>query len=527
MSGYVSLLQGHAVPQSRPLDARQVQNSAGGYVYAVDDFARLERFLVLGSASGTYYEGAGKLTRANAACVEACYAADADRTLATIVAFSVEGRAPKVGPVLFALALGTLSGNVETRRAVYAAVPQVCRTASHLFEFVANVTGLGRGWGRALKRAVARWYLARGTDALAYQMVKYRIRQGFSHRRLLKTAHPLALADDGARRALFGQVAGQREVAVADLPPVMRAHLAAMQAEDARSLLPIVRAHDLPWEAIPTWALTDPDVQRALLPGMGHTALVRNLATLTRIGVLAPLSDELALVRARLTDADAVRQVRVHPFQILQALTVYRGGRAQKGSTAWTPVPALVAALDEAFYKAFANVVPTGKRHLVAVDVSGSMDTNVMSSGLRARDGAAALAMVTLATEPRTHTVAFSHEIVDLPISAGMRLDAVVETMRAIPMGMTDCAQPMLYALRNRIPVDVFVILTDNESWSGAIHPMEALRRYRKAMGIEAKLVAIALTATRYSVADPEDLGTLDVVGFDSAAPQIIAEFAR
>ncbi|MFX8938028.1 hypothetical protein ABTN00_20480, partial [Acinetobacter baumannii] len=85
-------------------------------------------------------------------------------------------------------------------------------------------------------------------------------------------------------------------------------------------------------------------------------------------GVLAPLSDELALVRARLTDADAVRQVRVHPFQILQALTVYRGGRAQKGSTAWTPVPALVAALDEAFYKAFANVVPTGKRHLVAVD---------------------------------------------------------------------------------------------------------------------------------------------------------------
>ena len=33
------------VPQSEPLDERQVQNSAGGYAYPVDDMTRLRRFL--------------------------------------------------------------------------------------------------------------------------------------------------------------------------------------------------------------------------------------------------------------------------------------------------------------------------------------------------------------------------------------------------------------------------------------------------------------------------------------------------
>ena len=35
-------------PQSEPLDKRQVPNSAGGFSYAVDDWKRLDRFLILG-----------------------------------------------------------------------------------------------------------------------------------------------------------------------------------------------------------------------------------------------------------------------------------------------------------------------------------------------------------------------------------------------------------------------------------------------------------------------------------------------
>lgn len=93
-------------------------------------------------------------------------------------------------------------------------------------------------------------------------------------------------------------------------------------------------------------------------------------------------------------------------------------------------------------------------------------------------------------------------------------------------MGGTDCALPMLYAAARKLEVDVFHIYTDNETWAGGIHPFQALRQYREQTGIPAKLVIVAMTSTGFSIADPNDAGMLDVAGFDSAAPAVIADFA-
>jgi 60 kDa SS-A/Ro ribonucleoprotein len=85
----------------------------------------------------------------------------------------------------------------------------------------------------------------------------------------------------------------------------------------------------------------------------------------------------------------------------------------------------------------------------------------------------------------------------------------------------------MLYATEKRLEVDAFVVMTDNETWAGKIHPVEALRNYRGTMGIPAKLVVVGMTSTGFSIADPDDGGMLDVVGFDAAAPAVIADFLR
>jgi 60 kDa SS-A/Ro ribonucleoprotein len=50
---------------------------------------------------------------------------------------------------------------------------------------------------------------------------------------------------------------------------------------------------------------------------------------------------------------------------------------------------------------------------------------------------------------------------------------------------------------------------------------------YRKATGIPAKLVVVGMTATSCSIADPNDLGMLDIVGFDSNAVSLMADFVR
>ena len=83
----------------------------------------------------------------------------------------------------------------------------------------------------------------------------------------------------------------------------------------------------------------------------------------------------------------------------------------------------------------------------------------------------------------------------------------------------------MLYALEHKLPVDAFIVYTDNETWYGEVHPCQALDRYRQKMGIPAKLVVVGMTATEFSIADPNDSGSLDVVGFDTAAPQVMRDF--
>lgn len=96
-----------------------------------------------------------------------------------------------------------------------------------------------------------------------------------------------------------------------------------------------------------------------------------------------------------------------------------------------------------------------------------------------------------------------------------------------MPMGSTDCAQPMIYAKTRNLDIDVFIVYTDSETWFGNIHPSEALKQYRIHSGIkDAKLIVVGMTSNGFTIADPEDPGMFDVAGFDSAAPQVMREFA-
>ena len=74
---------------------------------------------------------------------------------------------------------------------------------------------------------------------------------------------------------------------------------------------------------------------------------------------------------------------------------------------------------------------------------------------------------------------------------------------------------------------DGFVIYTDSETWKGQIHPSQALNQYRCEVNPEARLVVVGMTANEISIADPQDAGMMDVVGFDTAAPGMISQFLK
>ena len=538
------------VPQTEPLPG-QVENSDVGYSWPVDDWTRLRRFLILGSEGGSYYASERKLTRENVEAVERAVRADGKRAVAEIVAVSREGRAPKNDPALYALALAAGLGDEETRKAALEALPQVARTGTHLFQFASFVEGF-RGWGRALRRAVGRWYAEQAVDELAYQAVKYRRREGVTHRDLLRLAHParsvsagnptLSVSDE--HRRLFEWIV--RGGDADGLPRLVEGFARAQLAETPKRAAELVREYLLPREALRTEHLTSPEVWEALLEDMPMTALVRNLATMTRVGVLAPGSQATARVVVQLGDGERVRRARLHPIALLAALRTYASGRGVRGGGTWAAVREIVDALDAAFYTAFGNVEPVGKRLLLALDVSGSMTGGSVAGvpGLTPRDASAALALVTVGTEPMVEVVGFyardgyvcrgpgrfrgrADGLTPLPLSSRQRLDDAVRAVSDLPFGGTDCALPMLYAQSLEREIDTFVIYTDSETWAGDIHPAQALRDYRRASGIEARLVVVGMVSNGFSIADPADPGMLDVVGFDTATPQLISDFAR
>ena len=541
------------VPQWAPIPGtRQVPNSAGGFAWEVDDWARLRRFLILGSEGGSYYATEWTLTRENAQAVERCVREDGRRTVAEIARVSEEGRAPKNDPALFALAMAAGLGDEATRRAALEALPRVARTGTHLFQFVTFVEQF-RGWGRSLRRAVGGWYAGRPVDALAYQAVKYRQRDGVTHRDVLRLAHPARTVSAGnpslevsaEHAALFEWIV--RGAAADGLPRIVEGFVAAQAAETPKLAASLVREYRLPREAIKPEHLTSPEVWAALLEDMPTGALIRNLATMTRVGVIAPGSDGTATVVAQLGDGERIRKARVHPIAVLAALRTYGAGHGARGRGEWNPVREVVDALDAAFNAAFENVEPTGKRLLLALDVSGSMLAGQVAGvpGLTPRDASAALALVTAATESRYEIVGFfaaaggfrkrgggrfaghADGLTALSISPRQRLDDAVKTVSGLPFGGTNCALPMLYAQSLEREIDTFVIYTDSETWAGDVHPVQALRDYRHASGIDARLVVVGMVSNGFSIADPADPGMLDVVGFDTATPQLIADFAR
>lgn len=539
-----------STPQSQAADSRQVKNAAGGYTFSVSDMDAVKRFLILGSETNFYTSGA-ELTASNAKTIIGL--ASDPRTSKTLVDLIVEistaGRAPKQNPALFALAIAASHGDVDSKKYALSKLNEVARIATHLFLFAGYIEQF-RGWGPALRKAVADWYTSKDVDKVTYQAVKYQSREGYTHRDLFRLSHPVS--GDVAFHGL-GEWILRGDTASA--PRLVQGFTAA-KAPGA-NVPALVKDYGLTWEMVPTEALNEPATWASLLDGnVPLGALLRQLPRLTRIGVLAPMSTVTDSVVARLTDKDEILRSRIHPINVLIALKTYSSGKSERGSSTWTPIRQVTDALDTMFYQAFKNVNPAGKRTLIALDVSGSMGGTYgfdggLPGGLSPREATAAIALVTAATEPKVHTIGFTGgsrgwgfgarhassagagryaaAVTDLDsaVSPRRRLDDVVRDISGLPFGSTDCSLPMLYALEKGLEIDTFSVYTDNETWAGDMHPHEALAKYRKATGIDAKVVVLSTVASRNTIMDPNDPNCLDIAGFDSAVPGLIADFSR
>lgn len=515
-----------------------VPNSAGGYGFKLDIWERLNRFLILGSEGGTYYIRQQLLTEQNASGVIQCLREDSMRVVLEAHRINTENLAPKTDQQLFVMALALMHGDSASKKAVRQLLPDMLRTGIHLLHFAAMCKSLG-GWNRTKRSILRNWMRSHEPEALAFQMVKYTSRDGWSMRDVLRVSHTKPPTDSYDAIFAWACKGGASHKRVA-LPEMLRIHVdmqRSITAEksgedgDASFMDEVCYALDrgLPMEALPKELLVNDEVWYELAMRMPVGALLRNLGNLTGRGIVRDWRMDdgsrqpVRVICNKLVDPEVLQRARLHPFAILLALLVYQSGAGLRGNKTWRPVGQVVEALEHAYDIAAGYTAPTNKRLKVCTDISGSMWMHqCIGTPLTAATAASAVAITIGRHEPNAEVVVFDNARERrLNITRRSRM----RDMLPAKGGGTDLAVPIWSALTSKKFYDAFILLTDNETWAGRAHASQVLETYRAEVNPHAKLICASMAANDATIVDPDDPLSLGVAGLDANLPLLIAGF--
>jgi len=521
----------------------KINNSTKHEVFSIDMWKRLDRFLILGTEGGTYYISQKELTKENALNYLSCLETDHVRTINQVVDVLSKGKAFKRNAGLFALALAVSHSSKDIRKYAYSKVNDCISIGADILTFVSYIDSL-RGWGTGLRHCISHWYLNKNVDELAFQVLKYQNRSNWSHADVLRMSHPKP--DSDSMNAVFAYIVGGVErVKTKNLEHLLPSRIIgyelikqAAERNDINQIIELVSNYKLPWNTIPNTHRSNPDVLSAILENnMPIMNMIRELGKMSKAGLLTNGSNSEKIVLDKITSSDLIKKSRALPMRILIGLNGYSNGKPmsamtwKQSSEGWNVNANIVSGLEQAFTLSFDNVVPSNKRICIALDVSGSMVAPVMGSSITCRDGSAAMAYITGRTEKDVQVLAFTNEITKIEVDFDkISLKNFIDKISGLRFGSTDCSAPMQYSLKHGTNYDAFFVYTDSETGSGYwgtkyIEPSKALVEYRTKVNPDAKLGVIGMASNGFSIADPNDPGMLDVVGFDPSVPSVLSAF--
>lgn len=529
-SSYSTSLSRKSSAQLHPIPGREAdmkQNQAGGYSFTADKWLMLRRYLILGTEGGTYYVNESKATEENVLSLLECIKEDGIKVVDQIVDVSSNGYAPRNDPALYALAVCAHKGNQGVRKYAMSVLPKVARTGTHFLHFNAFINSM-RGNGRAIRDGVSNWFSSLSDLSLSYQMAKYKQRDGWSWRDVLLLNHVNPNKFSPRYQVLFRNAAGKltEEEKEQFLFGHVRGLYLVNKAKDVDEVIKLVEEYNLSHEMIPTQFKKDPALWKALLPYMGMEAMVRNLGNMESYKVFSE-KKSLDFVVSRFTNPEFIKKSMIHPLRVAVALNAYSYGNGMRGKNEWEVNDNVVDALEKALELSFSNIIPTGKKIYFAVDVSSSMTANIAGfAGFSSASASAIIALMYAKSEQNVTIRGFCDKMKYLGIS---KHDTFTSAMRKVevPFGSTDCALPMLDAISLDEDYDVFMVITDGDTWSGYVQPSVALQRYRDKVGHQVKYIELSTSPVGTSLADPRDQDSLSVVGFDTSIPQVIESFIK
>jgi 60 kDa SS-A/Ro ribonucleoprotein len=416
----------------------------------------------------------------------------------------------------------------EAKKAFQEIFPQVIRTGSHFYEWL-NYTKSVRGFGKIVREAGQNWLARENVKELAYQLLKYQQRQGFSHRDALRLFHVKPPTKE--HNQLFQWVLNGWEKLPQQIPSEALAQIwwyEWLKRNPDKTHHAIAKGRLTHEMAAPVGKM-DKQAWQLLFQEMPIGALLRNLGSLTEIGILqANAKKNLARVEKVLNSKEHLRKGRIHPIDVLKALKTYQsGGQLGKSKKTWIPVPRIVDILEKALELSFDAIAPTGKVFLHAVDVSGSMSCYTVDSiGLNCCEIATTMALATAKAEKHYAIRGFSTVFNDLGISASDSFRDAIAKASNQNFGGTDASVAYDWMIEHKFYADVVCFWTDCESWAGRQHPSQALAQYRRLVNPNVKAVYVTLAPYEISLVDPQDPLSWDMAGFDPGAPRLIQMLA-
>lgn len=517
-------------PQTQPIPGREaemIQGRSGGLMFDAGIWKMLRRCLLIGTAQSTYYAGKQELTEDFVEVVRQAIAEDASRVAQEIL-YASNGRAINNSAPIFALVLLSMGEVPEAKKAFQEIFTSVVRTGSHFYEWL-NYTKSLRGFGKVIREVGKNWLSREDVKGLAYQLLKYQQRNGFSHRDALRLFHVKPPTKD--HQQLFEWVVKGWEELPTEIPSTALAQIwwyewLKRHPERTHEAISLGRlTHEM---AAPVGKM-DKLAWQLLFNEMPIGAMLRNLGSLTELGVLR--SDALAnldRVEVVLNDKEYLRQGRIHPIDVLKALKTYQsGGRLGRSQKTWHPVARIVDILEKAVEFSFDVVEPTGKVFMHAVDISGSMSGCVVDSvGLSCCEIATTMALVTAKAEKNYMIRGFSTEFRDLGISKKDSFSSAIRKASNQNFGGTDAAVAYEWMTEHKFKADVICFWTDSESWAGYRHPTQALSKYRRQVNQDIKAVYVTLAPYQITLVDPQDPLSWDMGGFDPGVPRVIQMLA-
>lgn len=329
--------------------------------------------------------------------------------------------------------------------------------------------------------------------------------EGITLRDVLRLTHPLPKVLDrhkdgeglsydrlrnGAQAELFGWlVKGWENIGEEPSPTnaLVWAFEKVKRSEDEKEIVSLVKKYRLPWEVVvPAVKKMTKGIWTALMEGMPYMALLRNLNTLERHEVL---KDDAVVknIAKRLSDPEAVAKSRQLPFRFFNAHKAYTGPRP------------ILDALHDALEASFVNMPEIkGMKVVVSPDTSGSMGTAISDKGVATYSDVANIFAAALFKKCEDAEI--------LPFDTEVYPEKGRVTKRATIMsitekigghgGGTDVGAPLKYMTREKIKADVWIGITDAESWAGRGFLSE-LEDYRKKVNPALKCFLITIAPYR------------------------------